>query len=138
MPGIIYGHTKAADYNDNTDCHPFWHIRRSCISSEVNCDVVQVEIKNFTNSPMAELATELTAADKKLSTPTTSVTSFVVTLPFIVNRAKIEIGSELVVYMEKKLEEKKDKGTKRTVYNAFSQPSSSSSKSHKTHPKGKM
>ena len=30
------GHTKAADYNDNTDCHPFWHIRRSCIKSEVN------------------------------------------------------------------------------------------------------
>ena len=124
------GHVKAADYHDNTDCHPFWHIRRSGFVTELNCDVVQVEITNITNSPMAELTAELTTDGKTPSAPTTAVTSFTVSIPFIVNTAKIEVGKELVVYMEKKPEEKKS-AAKRKIVTPFTQESSSSSKSHK-------
>ena len=113
-------------YNDNSDCHPFWHIRRSCISSEINCDVVQVEITNITSSPMEELTKGLTDDDKDRFTPTTIKTSFTVTLPFIVNKARIEVGKELVVYMEKKSEGKKVKAKKRAITAYNRQPSSSS------------
>ena len=97
---------------------------------ETNCDVVQVEITNITSSPMEELTKGLTDDDKDRFTPTTIKTSFTVTLPFIVNKAKIEVGKELVVYMEKK-PEGKTVGVKRKVLTAFSQPSSSSSKCDK-------
>ena len=123
--------TKAVDYNDNTDCHPFWHIRRSFIKSEVNCDVVHVDIVNITNSGMVQSAEALTAEEKKLFTPTTAMTNITVSIPFIVNTAKIEVGKELVVYMEKKPEEKKS-AAKRKIVTPFTQESSSSSKSHKT------
>ena len=106
--------------------HPFWHVRRSCISSEINCDVVQVEITNITSSPMEELTKGLTDDDKDRFTPTTIKTSFTVTLPFIVNKARIEVGKELVVYMEKKSEGKKVKAKKRAITAYNRQPSSSS------------
>ena len=74
---------------------------------EMNCDVVQVEITNITNSPMAELTAELTTDGKTPSTPTTAVTSFTVSIPFIVNTEAIAVGKELVVKTEKKPEEKR-------------------------------
>ena len=49
------GTANASDYDQNFDCHPFWHIRRSGFVGEYNCDVVEVEIKNITNSYMVEL-----------------------------------------------------------------------------------
>ena len=121
---------KAADYQDNTDCHPFWHIRRSGFVTELNCDVVQVEITNITNSPMAELAAALTTDGKTLSTPTTAVTSYTVSIPFIVNTEEIAVGKELVVKLENK-PEVKEKEAKRKVITAFNQQASSSHKSQK-------
>ena len=96
----------------------------------MNCDVVHVEINNITNSGMTELADALTPEDKNRFTPSTAVTNTTVTIPFIVNTAKIEVGKELVVYMEKKPEEKKS-AAKRRIVTPFDQDNASSSKSHK-------
>ena len=97
---------------------------------EMNCDVVQVEITNITNSPMAELTAELTTDDKTPSTPTTAVTSFTVSIPFIGNTEAIAVGKELVVKTEKNPEEKKVEA-KRKVITAFTQECSSSNKNQK-------
>ena len=121
----VNGTAKAADYDENTDCHPFWHIRRSGFMGEINCDVVQVEITNITNSPMAELAAALTTDDKTRSTPTTAVTSFTVSIPFIVNTEAIAVGTELKVKLGKKPEEKRLR-QQRKVITAFTQEASSS------------
>ena len=32
------------EFRGDTDCHPFWHIRRSSCVTECNCDMVEVAI----------------------------------------------------------------------------------------------
>ena len=55
------------------------------------------------------------------------MTSYTVSIPFIVNTEEIAVGKELVVKIEKKPEERKVE-VKRKVVTAFSQEDSSSSK----------
>ena len=46
------------DYGSTTDCHPFWHIRRSNEAGTCNSAVVGLEIKVITSSHMTELKTD--------------------------------------------------------------------------------
>ena len=92
---------------------------------EFNCDVMEVEIKNITSSSMKELTID---DEEDHSTPTTAVTSFTVTVPFIVNTVAIAAGAELVVKVDKKPEKTgHPPEAKRKVITAFSQQASSSS-----------
>ena len=86
---------KASDYDHHTDCHPFWHIRRSAYVGEFNSTVVGVDIKVITSSAMKQLST----ADYQ---PTAGVWDFEVTVPCIVNTEKIAGGAEIVLKSEKK------------------------------------
>ena len=102
---------KAPDYDHNTDCHPFWHIRRSNCVGEFNSELVAVEIKVISSSSMKELATDG-------MTPTACVSDFTVTVPCIRNTADIAPGTEIVLLWEKKAETK-DPQTKKRVISAF-------------------
>ena len=78
-----------------TDCHPFWHIRRSNCVGEFNSAVVEVAIKVITSSPLKELKTDLYHSSPGLL-------EFEVTVPCIVNTAKIAGGAEIVLRWENK------------------------------------
>ena len=93
---------------------------------EFNCDVMEVEIKNITSSSMKELTID---DEEDHSTPTTAVTSFTVTVPFIVNTVAIAAGAELVAQVDKKPDKTghPPQEAKRKVITAFSQQASSSS-----------
>ena len=84
---------KACDYDRNTDCHPFWHIRRSNVVGTFNSAVVGLEIKVITSSGMAELKT----ADNM---PPEVLCDYEVTVPCIVNTKKIEKAEEIVLKWE--------------------------------------
>jgi len=84
---------KASDYDRNTDCHPFWHIRRSNQVGTFNSAVVGFEISVFTASSM----TEFRAADYE---PTPGCWDYVVTVPCIVNTQQIAGGDEIVLKLE--------------------------------------
>ena len=84
---------KACDYDRNTDCPPFWHIRRSNVVGTCNCGVVGVEITVITSSSMAELRTAHYE-------PTTGCWDYVVTVPCIVNTQTIAGGEEIVLKWE--------------------------------------
>ena len=60
--------------------------------------MVDIEIKNITNSSMLELTTD----DK--TTPTSAVTNFNVSVPCIINTVEIAAGAEIVVKVDKKHE----------------------------------
>ena len=87
--------TKAPYYDGNTDCHPFRHIRRSNCVGEFNSAVVEVAIKVITSSPMKELKTDLYHSSPGLL-------EFEVTVPCIVNTARIAGGAEIVLRWENK------------------------------------
>ena len=105
--------TTASDYDHSTDCHPFWHIRRSNCVTEINCEIVGVEIKTITNSSMTHLKTDG-------NTPTSGVPDFTATVPCIKNTADITLGTEIMLRWEKKVEAKETKVKKRII-SAFSQ-----------------
>ena len=77
-------------YDDNADCHPFWHIRRSTCVGEFKSAVVGVEIKVLTATSMGNLITD----DYH---PRSGCLNFDVTVPCIVNTAKIASGTEIVL-----------------------------------------
>ena len=103
--------TMAPDYNQRTDNHPFWHIRRSNCVGEFNCAVVGVEVKVINTSPWKELRTDFYE-------PSPGVLDFCVTVPCIVNTEKLAGGVEIVVKWEKKVEQEAD-NKKRKVLDAF-------------------
>ena len=98
---------KAVDYDHNTDCHPFWHIRRSPFAGEFNSAVVEVEIKSITSSSMKSLKTD----DYR---PTIGIGDFEVKVPCIVNTAKIAGGAEIVLKWEKGKRDDKEPRLKRS------------------------
>ena len=102
---------KACDYDRNTDCHPFWHIRRSNVVGTFNSAVVGVEITVITSSSMAKSQTARFE-------PIPGCLDYVVTLPYIVNTQKIAGGDEIVLRWEKKTEDATRHPKKRDI-NAF-------------------
>ena len=104
---------SASAYDQSTDCHPFWHIRRSDCVSEINCEIVWVEIKS--NS-----LTSMTGLKHKENTPHHAVCTFVATVPCIRNTEDIEMGKEVVLKWTKKAEPKNAVGQKRVI-NPFNQ-----------------
>ena len=107
-------------YDQSTDCHPFWHIRRADCVSEINCEIVWVEITTISSSPMTELTV-------KGSTPTSAVMDFRATVPCIRNTEDIEMGKEVVLKWTKKAEPKDAVGQKRVI-NPFNQQALKSKK----------
>ena len=103
---------EAADYDHNTDCHPFWHIRRSNCFGEFNSAVVEVEIKVINSTNFNEFQT-----DEKTSR--SLVSDFTVTVPFIRNTEDIEAGKEIVLQWAKK-PVAKETDKKPSAINAFS------------------
>ena len=99
---------KAPDYDHSTDCHPFWHIRRSNCVGEFNSELVAVEIKVISSSTMKELQTDGNA-------PTSCVSDFTVTVPCITNTEDVAPGAEVVLKWEKKAEAKETDGKKRVI-----------------------
>ena len=81
-------------YDHNTDCHPFWHIRRSMCVGEFNSAIVGVEVKVIVSSPMKELKTD----DYQ---PESGCCDTAVTVPCIVNTEKIASGKEIVLKWDK-------------------------------------
>ena len=110
----------ASAYDQSTDCHPFWHIRRSDCVSEINCDIVWVEIKSNSLTSMTELK-------HKENTPQNAVCTFVATLPCIRNTEDIAMGKEVVLKWTKKAEPKDAVGQKRVI-NPFNQQALKSKK----------
>ena len=102
---------KAPDYDHNTECNLFWHIRRSFCVGEFNSAVVEVEIKVITSSPMRQLNTDHYH-------PTAGCWDFEVRVPCIINTEKIAGGDEIVVKYQKKADNK-EADTKKRVINAF-------------------
>ena len=113
--GVIRRHPLQGgpDYTDhNSDCHPFWHIRRSNCVGEFNSAVVEVATKISTSSPMKELKIDLYHSSSGLL-------EFEVTVPCIVNTAKIAGGAEIVLRWENKPAYKTRIRQKRKVIDAF-------------------
>ena len=81
-------------YDHSTDCHPFWHIRRSMCVGEFNSAIVGVEIRGIIASPMQELKTD----DYQ---PTSGFWDIAVTVPCIVNTEEIASGKEIVLKWDK-------------------------------------
>ena len=79
-------------YDHTTDCHPFWHIRRSNCVGEFNSAVVQIVFNVITSTHMKVLT--LNAGSYH---PPSEFSEFEVTVPCIVNTAKIAGGAEIVV-----------------------------------------
>ena len=107
---------KAVDYDQNCDCHPFWHIRRSDKVGEHNSAVVEVKVTMINTAIQKECATEG-------NNPSSAVSNFTVGVPCIKNEVDIKAGSEIVLYCGTKPSTKP--GTaKRKVMNAFDQEQS--------------
>ena len=110
------GYVNASDYDQSTDCHPFWHIRRSNCVGEFNCEVVGVDINVSCSSSMKELQTDG-------NTPTSCGSDFNVIIPCITNTEDIAAGAEIVLKLEKLFGPKEvDRHKKRaiTAYTALS------------------
>ena len=103
---------KDSDYDDSTDCHPFWHIRRSNVVGEFNSAVVDVLVKMITSAPNEELK----IAE---NTPKESMPAFQVWVPHIVNTEDIAAGEEIVVKFDMP-EAKRDPPCRKRVISAFS------------------
>ena len=102
---------KPTDYDHNTDCHPFWHIRRSNSVGDFNCEVVGGDIKLISSSSKKELQTDG-------NSPTPCVLGFSAIVPCIKNTEDIAPGDEIVLKWEKKAEAK-ETDKKRRVISAF-------------------
>ena len=91
-----YYRTSPVCHDHWTDCHP----RRSNREGEFNSAVVEVAIKVIISSPLKELKTDLYHSSPGLL-------EFEVTVPCIVNTAKVAGGAEIVLRWEKKAAKKK-------------------------------
>ena len=106
---------KDSDYDDSTDCHPFWHIRRSNVVGEFNSAVKDVLVTMIGSAPNEELKIGENTP-KALSKKAVEIW-----VPFIVNTEDIASAGEIVLKLEKaKAEAKKTDGTKRVI-TAFTQ-----------------
>ena len=79
------------DYDLSMDCHPFWHIRRSSLVTECNCEIVDVVIKGMVFSDMIEVT------QVEENTPNVFSSNLEIVVPCIRNTEKIAAGQELVV-----------------------------------------
>ena len=102
------------DTLQQSDCHPFWHIRRSMCVGEFNSAIVGVEVKVIVSSPMKELKTD----DYQ---PESGCCDTAVTVPCIVNTEKIAKGNEIVLKWEKKDDKREGghTGNNKRVITAF-------------------
>ena len=88
------------DYDLSMDCHPFWHIRRSSLVTECNCEIVDVVIKGMVFSDMIEVT------QVEENTPNVFSSNLEIVVPCIRNTEEIAAGQELVLKWLKKDEKR--------------------------------
>ena len=81
---------KPSDYEQNSDCHPFWHIRRSNCVGGFEPAVVEIEIEIISSTFMKEVKIDG-------NSPLSCVSDFTVTVPCISNTEDIAAGAEIVL-----------------------------------------
>ena len=85
---------KAEHFELKLDCHPFWHIRRSWVAGEFNCELLEVSTTVVHTSAFKEVNV-LNAGVKA------GAQSYLVKIPCIVNTKRICAADEVVLKWHK-------------------------------------
>ena len=85
---------KAENCSLKVDCHPFWHIRRSSVAGEFNCELHEVSTTVVHTSAFKEVNV-LNAGVKA------GAQSYLVKIPCIVNTKRICAADEVVLKWHK-------------------------------------
>ena len=91
LPNTI---VKAENFDLKVDCHPFWHIRRSSVAGEFNCELHEVSATVVHTSAFKEVNV-LNAGVKA------GAQSYLVKIPCIVNTKRICAADEVVLKWHK-------------------------------------